>query len=65
MEDGESGVQIQRAIGRVRDEYSTIQMGGVGDVFDQQHMVTEMPVRGFWRNYCKLMGMGPSAQAAE
>ena len=65
MEDGESGVQIQRAIGRVRDEYSTIQMGGVGDVFDQQHMVTEMPVRGFWRNYCKLMGMGPEVQAAE
>lgn len=65
MEDGESGVQVQRAIGRVRDEYSTIQMGGIGDVYDQQHMVTEMPVRGFWRNYCKLMGMGPEAQAAE
>ena len=44
MEDGESGVQVQRAIGRVRDEYSTIQMGGIGDVYDQQHMVTEMPV---------------------
>ena len=65
MEDGESGVQIQRAIGRVRDAYSTIQMGGVGEVHDQQHMVTEMPVRGFWRNYCQLMGMGPEVRAAE
>ena len=65
MEDGESGVQIQRAIGRVRDAYSTIQMGGVGEVHDQQHMVTEMPVRGFWRNYCELMGMGPQVRAAE
>ena len=61
MEDGESGVEVQRAIRRERHDHSVIEMGGVGDIVDQDHTVTEVPIRGFWRYYCQLMGFGPSA----
>ena len=55
MEDGESGVGIQRAIRRERNDHSVIEMGGIGAVEEQDHLVTEVPVRGFWRNYHLLM----------
>jgi anthranilate 1,2-dioxygenase large subunit len=55
MEDGESGVGIQRAIRRERNDHSVIEMGGIGAVEEQDHLVTEVPVRGFWSNYHLLM----------
>ena len=56
LEDGESGVLIQRAVRRQGEFHSTIEMGGVGPVENQTNLVTEVPIRGFWRNYCEMMG---------
>ena len=57
MEDAESGVLVQRAARRAQEQCSTLQMGGLGPIESQDHQVTEMPIRGVWRNYCKLMGI--------
>ena len=59
MEDGESGVLIQRAIRRQGEFHSVVEMGGTGPVEDQDHQVSEMPIRGFWRFYCEIMGFQP------
>ncbi|MDZ4735082.1 MAG: Rieske 2Fe-2S domain-containing protein [Rhodospirillaceae bacterium] len=59
MEDGESGVLIQRAIERRRDAHSVIEMGGTGPIVDQDHLITEVSVRGFWQQYCDVMGYEP------
>ena len=56
MEDGESGVEIQRAIGRERRAHSVIEMGGLGAIEETDHSVTELPLRGFWRYYAHFMG---------
>jgi phenylpropionate dioxygenase-like ring-hydroxylating dioxygenase large terminal subunit len=56
IEDGEAGALIQRVIGRERDRYSVIEMGGLGPIEDPDSPLTEVPVRGFWRYYCHLMG---------
>ena len=57
MEDGESGVLGQRAIIGYDEGHSIIEMGGTGPIPDRQdHLLTEVQVRGFWRYYAKLMG---------
>ena len=56
IEDGEAGALIQRVVGRERDRYSVIEMGGTGPIIDPDSPLTEVPVRGFWRYYCHLMG---------
>ena len=56
MEDGESGVLGQRAVTGYRDGFSVIRMGGDGPIGDQETLLTEVPIRGFWRYYCHLMG---------
>ena len=55
MEDGESGVLGQRAVTGNRDGFSVIKMGGDGPIDDQTTVLTEVPIRGFWRFYCHLM----------
>ena len=45
----------QRAVHRERDAYSVIEMGGVGPIDSQETLLTEVPIRGFWRYYCHLM----------
>jgi hypothetical protein len=30
---------------------------------DQEYLVTEMPIRGFWSYYYELMGIEPAAEA--
>ena len=57
MEDAESGVLVQRAARRSPERCSTLQMGGLGAIESQDHQVTEMPIRGVWRNYCNLMNI--------
>ena len=65
MEDGESGVSIQRAVAALGDGHSVIEMGGTGPIPAQQdHVLTEVPVRGFWKHYCELMGYVPESPAA-
>ena len=35
-----------------------IEMGG-RELADQEHLVTEVPIRTFWKGYCDLMGLQP------
>jgi anthranilate 1,2-dioxygenase large subunit len=56
MEDSEVGVLIQRAIGREREAHSLIEMGGNGPIENQDHLAQDVPVRGFWKYYCEVMG---------
>ena len=62
MEDGVVGALIQDAIRREGDSHSVIEMGGIGPIENQDTVITEVPIRGFWSYYCELMGMpvGPA-----
>jgi len=66
MEDGEAGRLLQLGIkGDHKDAHSVIEMGGVGDVPKvADHLVTEVSVRSFWKNWCELMGVGPATPTA-
>ena len=64
MEDGEVGRLVQMGIKRERKSHSVIEIGGTGPIEDQTTVITEVAVRGFWKNYCELMGVAV-AQAAE
>ena len=63
LEDGESGVLIQRAIGRHREQHSVIKMGGDGPIESSDFTLTETPIRAFWKTYCHYMGFKPERQA--
>ncbi len=70
MEDGEAGRLVQLGIrGATADDYSVIEMGGLGPVGSQDTMLTEVGVRAFWLNYCELLGItaraGVPQRAAE
>ncbi len=70
MEDGEAGRLVQLGIkGATADDYSVIEMGGLGPVGSQDTMLTEVGVRAFWLNYCELLGIaareGVPRRAAE
>lgn len=58
MEDGESGVLVQRAIKRQMEHHSVLEMGGVGPIEDHHHLCTEVSLRGFWLNYHAAMQFG-------
>jgi len=32
-------------------------------VTDQENLVSDVPMRGFWLHYCKLMGITPGEDA--
>jgi anthranilate 1,2-dioxygenase large subunit len=57
MEDGEAVELAHRAIVRDADQYSVVEFGGRGPVKDQENLVSDVPMRGFWIHYCKLMGI--------
>ncbi|WP_284945899.1 Rieske 2Fe-2S domain-containing protein [Acidisoma cladoniae] len=63
MEDGEAVELVHRAIVRDTDKHSVVAFGGVGAVKDQENLVTDVPMRGFWIHYCKLMGIETGASA--
>ncbi len=63
MEDGESGVLIQKALTREGSEHSVLEMGGLGPIGDQDHQMTEVCIRAFWRYYAYLMAY--QAEGAE
>jgi anthranilate 1,2-dioxygenase large subunit len=63
MEDGEAVELVHRAIVRDADSHSVVEFGGKGEVKDQENLVTDVPIRGFWIHYCKLMGILPGAEA--
>lgn len=61
IEDVEALELTQAAIAKGEDRGTTlIEMGG-RDVENQQHVVTELPIRGFWKGYSSQMGYAPHA----
>lgn len=63
MEDGEAVELVHRAIVRDGQSLSVVEFGGKGPVKDQENLVTDVPIRGFWQYYCKLMGIEPGREA--
>ncbi len=63
MEDGEAVEQVHRTIVHERDKHARVEIGGKGDIHTQESLVTEVPIRGFYRYYCELMDF-PTGQAA-
>ncbi len=61
MEDGEAIELVHRATARDREAHSIVEMGGRGPIHDQDHLVTDVPMRGFWTYYCELMGFTPGS----
>ena len=61
MEDGEAVELVHRAIVRDADQCSVVEFGGRGAIKDQDNLVSDVPMRGFWLFYCKLMGITPGA----
>ncbi|HWJ36754.1 MAG TPA: Rieske 2Fe-2S domain-containing protein [Steroidobacteraceae bacterium] len=59
MEDGEAVELVHRAIVRDSDQHSVVEFGGRGAVKDQDNLISDVPMRGFWIHYCKLMGIQP------
>lgn len=58
LEDGEAGRLVQNGIeARADGDCSTIQMGGLGRIEDQDTLSTEVAVRGFWEHYTRSMGI--------
>jgi anthranilate 1,2-dioxygenase large subunit len=59
MEDGEATRLVQQNAANARERHSVIEMGGLGEIATQDHLVHETSVRGMWRAYCALMGIEP------
>ncbi len=64
MEDGEAIEIVHRAIERDGDRHSVVEYGGRGEIKTQDHLITEVPMRGFWNYYCQLMGIHAGNGAA-
>lgn len=65
MEDGEAVELVHRAIVRDGQRCSVVEFGGRGPVGDQETLVSDVPMRGFWMHYRRLMGMEPAGAAGE
>lgn len=63
MEDGEAVELVHRAIVRDGDQHSVVEFGGRGPIKDQENLVSDVPMRGFWMHYCKLMSDPPEVSA--
>jgi anthranilate 1,2-dioxygenase large subunit len=59
MEDGEAIELAHRAIVRDRQSHAVVENGGRGPIVDQDSLITDVPMRGFWLYYCDLMGIEP------
>jgi anthranilate 1,2-dioxygenase large subunit len=63
MEDGEAVELVHRAIVRDTDRFSVVEFGGRGAIKDQENLISDVPMRGFWMYYCRLMGISPGEAA--
>jgi anthranilate 1,2-dioxygenase large subunit len=63
MEDGEAVELVHRAIVRDTDRHSVVEFGGRGPIKEQENLISDVPMRGFWMFYCRLMGISPGAPA--
>lgn len=57
MEDSEAAELVQRAVSKDKENCSVIEMGGRGPIEDVDYLISEIPIRGFWRRYAELMEM--------
>jgi anthranilate 1,2-dioxygenase large subunit len=57
MEDGEAVELVHRQTQSAPGGASRVIIGGTGPLRDQNNMVSEVPIRGFWRFYFKSMGL--------
>lgn len=57
MEDSEAAELVQRAVTPDKAQCSVIEMGGRGPIEDVDYLISEIPIRGFWRRYAELMEM--------
>jgi anthranilate 1,2-dioxygenase large subunit len=64
MEDGEAVELVHRAIVRDAQQHSVVEFGGRGPIKDQDNLVSDVPMRGFWMHYCRLMGIEAGAPAS-
>jgi len=64
MEDGEATACVQSGIRNATDRHSIVEMGGRGPIEDCDFLVSEIPMRGFWREYARLMGYRAQPAAA-
>ena len=55
MEDGYATELVQQAIVREQDECSMLELGGTGTE-DQENLITETALRGYWNYYHDVMG---------
>ena len=55
MEDGEATRLVQDNAINAQQHHSVIEMGGLGEIGSEDHLVHETSIRGMWRQYCKLM----------
>ncbi|MBJ3775832.1 Rieske 2Fe-2S domain-containing protein [Acuticoccus mangrovi] len=64
MEDSEATEMVQdNAVVRSTGD-TVIEMGGRGEIHDLDYLISEMPIRGFWSHYAKLMAEPPALQEA-
>lgn len=61
MEDGEATRLVQAMAGRRENACSVLEMDNRGEIGTIDHLVSEVPIRGMWREYCRLMGYAPGA----
>ena len=61
MEDGHAAELVQQAIVRDHDHSSIVAMGGHA-IGDEESLVTETAIRGFWHYYRELLGFTTSAE---
>ena len=64
MEDGHATEIVQQAIARDKDAASMVVMGG-REIADEESLVTETGIRGFWRYYRELMGIAVEESATK
>lgn len=63
MEDGHAAEIVQQAIIRDKEKTSLVAMGG-HNIGDEESLISETAIRGFWRYYRELMGYGVAADVA-
>ena len=64
MEDGEAVEIVHRAIVGDADRHSVVEFGNSAEIVDQDTLVTEVPMRGFWSNYYDNDGVRGRVPAA-
>lgn len=63
MEDGEAIELVHRSIRGDRDAHSFVAMGGDEPIQTSTILVSEIPIRGFWKQYTQTMGIDAGSEA--